>query len=103
MMRGEAEVFLAPRIFRLTRSERIVLHVIMTKPIATKEMIYAYIYGPDSPVHQKILDVFLCKIRRKLMPFQVRIETSWGRGFFMTPETKAQVRRMLAEEMSLAA
>jgi two-component system cell cycle response regulator CtrA len=52
--------------------------------IVTKNDILAHLYeSPESQPEMKILDVFLCKIRRK---FKVAgapdaIATIWGRGF----------------------
>lgn len=49
----------------------------------TKEMFLAHLYaGRDEP-EMKIIDVFICKIRRKLAEAGAPgvIETVWGRGY----------------------
>jgi two-component system, cell cycle response regulator CtrA len=52
----------------------------------TKEMLLNHLYGgPDEP-QQKILDVFVCKLRKKLANASSGkdyIETVWGRGYVM--------------------
>jgi two-component system cell cycle response regulator CtrA len=49
----------------------------------TKEMFLAHLYaGRDEP-EMKIIDVFICKVRRKLADAGAAgvIETVWGRGY----------------------
>lgn len=33
----------------------------------------------------KIIDVFICKLRKKLSPLDIKIETAWGRGYRLIP------------------
>lgn len=90
--------FVAPLAWGLTTHETRVFGVLMVREIASKEQILDIVY--DDPLKDKpavkIVDVFVCKIRRKLEPFGVGIETLWGRGYFLTPETKAAVKGLLA-------
>ncbi|MGQ5700730.1 response regulator transcription factor [Sandaracinobacteroides sp. A072] len=54
----------------------------------TKEMFLAHLYaGRDEP-EMKIIDVFICKLRRKLTDAGVPpvIETVWGRGYTIAGE-----------------
>lgn len=51
----------------------------------TKGMLIAHLYGGrDEPEH-KIIDVFMCKLRKKLAQAEAGasgcIETVWGRGY----------------------
>lgn len=52
----------------------------------TKEMVLNHLYrGIDEPEH-KIIDVFICKLRKKLSAVngaQLYIETVWGRGYVL--------------------
>lgn len=49
---------------------------------------------------EKIVDVFVCKARKKLKPLGLNIETAWGRGYRIVPpgrqapEAAVQVRDM---------
>lgn len=49
----------------------------------TKEMFLAHLYGGREEPEMKIIDVFICKIRRKLAEAGAPpvIETVWGRGY----------------------
>ena len=74
----------------------------------TKEMFLNHLYsGRDEP-ELKIIDVFICKLRKKLASAnngKHHIETSWGRGYVLTdpqsvPSEKAL--SILSNEWSLA-
>lgn len=73
-----------PLEWRLTAAEARVFSHLTTKPQCTKESIMAALYGlkpnTDEP-EIKIVDVFVCKLRKKLRPFGVKIVTVWGQGY----------------------
>lgn len=86
-----------PLKWRLTKSEGTVLWVIISRPLATKEAIAMTLYGArDEPADPlKIVDVFVCKIRRKLEPFGIHVLTSWGRGYYFEPADRECLRKQL--------
>jgi len=52
----------------------------------TKEMLLNHLYGGLDEPEMKIIDVFICKLRKKLTiasSGKNYIETVWGRGYFM--------------------
>ncbi len=52
----------------------------------TKEMILDHCYGGMDEPEQKIVDVFVCKLRKKLRDAGAPsdfIETVWGRGYLV--------------------
>jgi two-component system cell cycle response regulator CtrA len=52
----------------------------------TKEMFLNYLYGGVDEPGSKIIDVFMCKLRKKLAKAsdgRDYIETSWGRGYLL--------------------
>jgi two-component system cell cycle response regulator CtrA len=51
----------------------------------TKEMFLAHLYGGRDEPEMKIIDVFICKLRRKLSEAGAPpvIETVWGRGYMI--------------------
>ncbi len=52
--------------------------------IVTKERLMIALYGLRNDVpEEKIVDVMICKARRRLAALDVRIETHWGQGFRM--------------------
>lgn len=86
-----APTTLLPRAWRLTKTEERFLRAIRAvgPNLLHHERAMLALYGMwDNMPEQKILDVMICKIRRKLMEAQaqVRIETIWGRGWRLTPE-----------------
>jgi two-component system cell cycle response regulator CtrA len=86
-----------PVLFRLTGSERRLLGVLMQNERATKQTIMdgLYFVGVDDEPEIKIVDVFVCKIRKKLAPFDIHISTLWGSGYYLTPDMKAKVREYM--------
>lgn len=75
----------------LTRSERRLVKLLMDRPNqpVRKKVIYDCIYH-DRPDYdelplQKIIDVFVSKIRKKLPPEHGQIETIWGEGYRWVP------------------
>jgi two-component system cell cycle response regulator CtrA len=54
----------------------------------TKEMFLAHLYGGQDEPEMKIIDVFICKLRRKLSESGSPpvIETVWGRGYTIPNE-----------------
>lgn len=93
----------APKAWRLTPSEEgvlLVLYGAKTRVVHRERMLIG-LYGilADAP-DQKTLDVFVCKIRRKLMEAQARIsiETVWGRGWRLTEESHARLHAVLTGE-----
>ena len=54
----------------------------------TKEMFLSAIYGGMDEPELKIIDVFICKLRKKLADAsggKNYIETLWGRGYVLRP------------------
>jgi two-component system, cell cycle response regulator CtrA len=52
----------------------------------TKEMFLTHLYGGMDDPEMKIIDVFICKLRKKLANASSGknyIETIWGRGYVM--------------------
>ena len=64
----------------------------------TKEMFLNHLYGGMDEPELKIIDVFICKLRKKLSQAtggDNYIETVWGRGYVLRdPETNAQPRKI---------
>jgi two-component system cell cycle response regulator CtrA len=57
----------------------------------TKEMLLTHLYGGIDEPCLKIIDVFLCKLRKKLAAVskgQNYIETVWGRGYVLQEPTE---------------
>lgn len=86
----------APIELGLTPHEAGVFGVLMARDMVTKDMVMAAIYrnGAKDEAEIKIVDVFVCKIRKKLKPFGIEIATIWGQGYRLTPAEKQKVRAL---------
>ncbi|MGA9855081.1 MAG: winged helix-turn-helix domain-containing protein [Gammaproteobacteria bacterium] len=102
---GELEAALAkalsvpqiPPQLRLTPTEAKVLEALLARAEATKEAILLHLYSTrcDDAPEIKIVDVLVFRIRKKLARHGLKIETRWGRGYALPPETRAGLDRMV--------
>ena len=70
----------------------------------TKEMFLNHLYGGIDEPELKIIDVFVCKLRKKLSDSaggENYIETVWGRGYVLKDPTRTSAE-IAAEEAELA-
>ena len=69
--------------------------------LATKHYLYNSLYGtlPEGEqAAEKIIDVFICKIRSKTEGMGLNIETVWGRGYQMSVKTISAAERSIVLE-----
>lgn len=91
-----------PPIFQLTGHESRVFGALLARDTCTKEQIMNAIYSlrPDGDAAEiKIVDVFVCKARKKLAVFGIEITTIWGRGYMLTAPMKARARAFINQSM----
>jgi two-component system cell cycle response regulator CtrA len=65
----------------------------------TKEMFLNHLYGGMDEPELKIIDVFICKLRKKLAEAtggQSYIETVWGRGYVLREPSAVDLPRLAA-------
>jgi len=65
----------------------------------TKEMFLNHLYGGMDEPELKIIDVFICKLRKKLsqaMDGENYIETVWGRGYVLRDPEPVELRDRIA-------
>jgi len=65
----------------------------------TKEMFLNHLYGGMDEPELKIIDVFICKLRKKLSEAtggENYIETVWGRGYVLRDPANSEAKRKLA-------
>ena len=65
----------------------------------TKEMFLNHLYGGMDEPELKIIDVFMCKLRRKLANAsggKNYVETMWGRGYVLRHPTEEEAARVSA-------
>jgi hypothetical protein len=69
-------------MFGLTQIEARLLAALSDGRVHSKESLHSAMYferGDHAP-EIKIIDVFVCKIRRKLAGYPIKVETVWGAG-----------------------
>ena len=93
---GSRTVTVGGRQVQLTDKEYNILELLSLRKgtIRTKEMFLDHLYGGVDEPELKIIDVFVCKLRKKLAQATGGhhfIETVWGRGYVAcdpTPPTR---------------
>jgi len=90
----------APMEFLLSPLETRVMGVFMRHQRVSREQILQAVYAhrPNHIPEMKIVDVIVCKIRRKTTHFGIAIQTHWGLGYSLTPASKAIIKRFLNPE-----
>lgn len=89
---------LCVRVFRVTVKEAMLLAALLRRPEATKEQLLGFMYGAAEDLPElKIIDVFVCKLRKELVKHGLDIQTIWGRGYFISPEHRAAAMKLLED------
>lgn len=89
-----------PLVLRLTGQEAKVFGILFKRELVTKVQALDVLYGhlPEQDEAEiKIVDVFVCKMRKKLKPFEIDIETVWGQGYRMPAQSKAIAAALLEQ------
>ncbi|KAA2211925.1 response regulator transcription factor [Teichococcus oryzae] len=86
------EVQINGQPLRLTAKEYAILEVMMLRRglVLTKQAFLDHLYGGMDEPEMKIIDVFICNLRKKLAKAGLGglIETVWGRGYVLREERK---------------
>lgn len=81
------KIYANGRPVTLTKKEYQIAEVLALRKgvVLSKEAILDHLYGGLDEPNPKIIDVFICKIRKKLQVLGVEdfIETNWGRGYMV--------------------
>jgi len=85
------------RPLHLTGKEYAILELLSLRKgtTLTKEMFLNHLYGGIDEPELKIIDVFICKLRKKLAVAtggETCVETVWGRGYVMRDPAPARAR-----------
>jgi two-component system cell cycle response regulator CtrA len=100
------EVTVDGREVFLTGKEYSILELLVLRKgmVLTKEAFLNHLYGGMDEPEMKIIDVFICKLRKKLAQAGVDnlIETLWGRGYMIRePEMEADRSVVSANDLAL--
>ena len=91
---------LSYRLFGLSPAEERILAALMGRSVLSKEQLLT-ITRPDladaNVPEIAMVEVFVCRIRKKLKPFGINVTTHWGRGYGLTWEMKVAVRALVEQ------
>jgi len=81
-------------VFGLTKTESAMLNILVSRPMVSKEHFIDEVYftRPNSIPNLEIVNVYICRIRKVLKPFGIKIDTIWGQGYCMSAADQAKVR-----------
>jgi hypothetical protein len=88
------------RFFKTTPLEASLMCLLLRRDQATKEQLHSVVEHNratqgQEPTDQKMVDVMICKLRKKLKPHEIEIETMWGLGYLISPKHREQTVRLL--------
>lgn len=83
-----------PPVSGLTRIEARILSGLLTHERLTREAIYI-ISGSRADDGGKIVDVFICRLRKKIAPLGLEIKNIWGEGYFIPREQREAAKEKL--------
>lgn len=100
-------VEIAGNIIHLTSKEYGILELLSLRKgsTLTKEMFLNHLYGGIDEPELKIIDVFVCKLRKKLADAssgENYIETVWGRGYVLKDPSRSSADAAAAAELANA-
>lgn len=83
--------------FGLTRTEEMLLGMLYSRSYTvTRLAMFDVVYGMhDNPPEQKILDVLMSHLRKKLAPIGLTITTVWGRGWYLEPAERNKLEPII--------
>lgn len=85
------------RVFKTTKSETVLLSTLLRRPQCSKQTLHNAQQGTgaDGGTDIKIVDVFICKLRKKLKWHDITIKTLHQYGYFLEPEDRAKTLHLL--------
>lgn len=103
----KVQLFSCQHVLKLTRLEAGFMLVLLRRAEADKETLHYVIETqralrrtrPDSSetTDPKMVDVIICKLRKKLKPFGIIIQTLWGHGYYIDETGREIVEQILTE------
>lgn len=99
------------RVLKLTPLEAGFILVLLKRDEADKDTLHYVIETQrnmrraDNPeaTDKKMVDVIICKLRRKLVKFKVEIKTIWGRGYYIDEKGRQRLEDLLVNGVSASA
>ncbi len=85
--------FRVPPEWKLRRQEVTLLGALIASgdAVLTRAAMMSALYGSDDWATPKIIDVIMCKMRTKLKPHGITVETVWGRGYRLSHAARERI------------
>ncbi|WP_349627721.1 winged helix-turn-helix domain-containing protein [Rhodopseudomonas sp. BR0C11] len=87
--------FEAPPLLCLTQQEAVIFGCLLKNRIMTRDALMIALYQGRDEAEAKIVDVFVCKMRKKLKPYGILVQTKWGEGYYFDADSKARAQNLL--------
>jgi hypothetical protein len=88
-------------VFKMTRLQAAVFVSIIRRPEITKDQVHTAIENTRSPTSdptdQKMIDVVICHIRKRIKEHGITLITRWGQGYSLHHAERDKVLAMLGE------
>lgn len=101
------KIFAKGQPVTLTKKEYQIAEILALRKgaVLSKEAILDHLYGGLDEPNPKIIDVFICKIRKKLQSMGVDdfIETNWGRGYMVIDHRQDAMGQVVPKAAGLVA
>jgi DNA-binding response OmpR family regulator len=82
-----------PREWGLTPKQADLMRVLIRRPVASYDACMAGLYSDRiAPPDQRIINVLISRMRRKLLPFGIEIRTVWGIGYELDEGARARLK-----------
>jgi Transcriptional regulatory protein, C terminal len=97
---AESLKFACARFFKASPLEAAMLGTMLKRNEVTKSQLHQVIEqnrpdGRKEETDEKMVDVMICKLRKKLKKFDIVIETMWGMGYLIPPDHRERAINML--------
>lgn len=79
---------------KMSQTHKRLLGLFRKRRLVTKDFAFSALYGSRPECDQpeiKIVDVMVCKLRKRLEPYGITIETQWGIGYYISEESRPKL------------
>lgn len=91
--------FEAPPQLGLTRNEAAIFGMLLKQKLVLRTSVMMILYAHEQDEAEiKIVDVWICKMRKKLKSYGIEIHTQWGQGYFLPAESKSRAVTLFDEK-----
>lgn len=82
-----------PSEWKLTSYEVTVVAVLVNQTVATRSACMTALYydKPEDEPYEKIIDILIHRIRKKISPFGWKIKTYWGHGWWLSDRDRKAI------------